>query len=132
MDAKRISYDDTTGSWPLMLLTRKSTTFATSVCDVEKYAVLNDDGNGTIPLIELTCKSEILAIILLNVDAKRISYDDINGSRPLMLLTVSAVTSPFVAVRMPVFVKIDESVVACTMDVEIKVVDVIVTLMSRA
>ena len=49
-----------------------------------------------------------------------------------MLLTFNACTEPFVAVKVPVFVKIDESVVACTMDVEIKVVDVIVTLMSRA
>ncbi len=55
-----------------------------------------------------------------------------NGSRPLILLTCKSVTSPFVAVKIPVFVKIEESVLACTMDVEMSVVDVIVTLMSRA
>ena len=49
-----------------------------------------------------------------------------------MLLTLSAVTAPFVAVRNPVFVKTDASVVTCTMDVEINVVDVIVTLIRRA
>ena len=55
-----------------------------------------------------------------------------NGSRPLMLLTFKSVTSPFVAVRIPVFVKIDESISACTIDVEMSVVDVIVTLIKRA
>ena len=49
-----------------------------------------------------------------------------------MLLTFKFVTEPFVAVRIPVFVKIEESVVACTIDVEMSVVDVIVTLIRRA
>ena len=94
--------------------------------------MLNDDGNGTTPFMLLTCKSEILAIILLNVDANSISYEDINGSRPLILLTFSAVTSPVVAVKAPVLVKIDESVVAWTMDVDMSVVEVIVTFIKRA
>ena len=117
---------------PLIVLTLSVEIVALIVCDVEKKAVLKDDGNGTTPLIELTRKSEIFASMLLNVEANKISYDDMKGARPLMLLTLSAFTEPLVAVRMPVFVKMDESVVAWTIDVDISVVDVIVTLINRA
>ena len=117
---------------PLIVLTLSVEIVASIVCDVEKKAVLNVDGKGIMPLIELTRKSEMLASMLLNVDANKVSYDDTKGSRPLMLLTFSAVTAPLVAVRTPVLVKIDDSVFACTIDVEISVVDVIVTLINRA
>ncbi len=79
------------GSMPLILLTTSVEIYDTSVCDVEKNAVLNVDGKGTTPLMLLTCKSEIFAIILLNVDANNSAYDDTNGSRPLILLTCKSV-----------------------------------------